>query len=55
MTAEHETCSTCRWSKKDWTKTNPISPDHYCANEDSEEFSHNVEGLDGCEEYERRR
>ena len=51
--AEHETCKTCRWSKKGWT--NEDNPDHYCENEDSENFGYNVEYLDGCEEHERRR
>lgn len=42
-------CSNCTYSRPDWT--NPNNPDHYCANEDSDEYGNNVEYIYGCEEW----
>lgn len=43
-------CDNCVYSRPDWT--NVFNSDHYCSNEDSEEYGNNTEYLlFGCDDW----
>lgn len=44
-----KSCNNCIYSIPDWT--NVCNSDHYCSNEESEEYGYNAEYLNGCEEW----
>ena len=43
-------CDNCIYSIPDWI--NVCNSDHYCSNEESEEYGYNAEYLNGCDEWE---
>ena len=45
-------CENCIYSVPDWT--NPNNPDHYCRNEDSDNYGYNTMYSDGCEDGEEK-
>ena len=42
-------CDNCKYNVPDWTNHN--NSDHYCSNEESEEYGYNTENIFGCEEW----